>query len=240
MNYRVKRINNDDELFHSDLFLGSEFSDELYHWKYVKKKKVNGKWRYYYDAESLKKDVNDTLGITAKERMNKNQQDLNAAKKDMEGLNSTLAKNEKDRSKYKNRVDVLDERWHKADFEAGFDRGIEKHSQRQILRDYGDNLAKIPKDVIDDHLEVSRRAEASQKKADDYKNALDNNKKFFEESEAKLSKTRKGVHYTQNAINQLEKDYARNKSEYEKSIIGRIDKGKAAVTNWFKRVKRKR
>lgn len=26
-----------------------EFSDELYHWKYIKKKKVNGKWRYYYD-----------------------------------------------------------------------------------------------------------------------------------------------------------------------------------------------
>ena len=24
-------------------------SDELYHWKYATKKKVNGKWRYYYD-----------------------------------------------------------------------------------------------------------------------------------------------------------------------------------------------
>lgn len=34
---------------HSDSFLGTEFSDELYHWKYIKKKKINGKWRYYYD-----------------------------------------------------------------------------------------------------------------------------------------------------------------------------------------------
>ena len=24
-------------------------NNELYHWKYVTKKKVNGKWRYYYD-----------------------------------------------------------------------------------------------------------------------------------------------------------------------------------------------
>lgn len=24
-------------------------NNELYHWKYVKKKKVNGKWRYYHD-----------------------------------------------------------------------------------------------------------------------------------------------------------------------------------------------
>jgi hypothetical protein len=25
-------------------------NDELYHWKYTYKKKVNGKWRYYYDV----------------------------------------------------------------------------------------------------------------------------------------------------------------------------------------------
>lgn len=32
-----------------------EFSDELKHWKYIKKKKVNGKWRYYYDDSELSK-----------------------------------------------------------------------------------------------------------------------------------------------------------------------------------------
>lgn len=36
---------------------GPENSDELYHWKYTSKKRVNGKWRYYYD--------NDKLGIKA-------------------------------------------------------------------------------------------------------------------------------------------------------------------------------
>lgn len=30
-------------------------SDELQHWKYIKKKKINGKWRYYYDTSQLDK-----------------------------------------------------------------------------------------------------------------------------------------------------------------------------------------
>lgn len=42
-------------------------NNELYHWKYVKKKKVNGKWRYYYDETGkgkIKKgfSVADKLG----------------------------------------------------------------------------------------------------------------------------------------------------------------------------------
>lgn len=56
MNYKVRRTSY-TELYHSDSFLGIEFSDELYHWKYIKKKKVNGKWRYYYDKEQLKDDL---------------------------------------------------------------------------------------------------------------------------------------------------------------------------------------
>lgn len=34
---------------------------ELYHWKYIKREKVNGKWKYYYDLPSAKKDVTNTL-----------------------------------------------------------------------------------------------------------------------------------------------------------------------------------
>ena len=37
--------------------------DELYHWKYIKKTKVNGKWRYYYDE--MKKD----LGVNVKDKL---------------------------------------------------------------------------------------------------------------------------------------------------------------------------
>lgn len=38
--YAVTRTNSDDE---------------LKHWKYIKKKKINGKWRYYYDKSELDK-----------------------------------------------------------------------------------------------------------------------------------------------------------------------------------------
>lgn len=57
-------VTRDDELFHSDTFLGDEFDDEMYHWKYVKKKKVNGKWRYYYD-------VKDAMGVDELKTYNK-------------------------------------------------------------------------------------------------------------------------------------------------------------------------
>lgn len=51
------------ELIHDDHFAYIDLDEgELCHWKYVKKKKLpNGKWRYYYDLEDLKKDVKSTI-----------------------------------------------------------------------------------------------------------------------------------------------------------------------------------
>lgn len=43
----VKRKN--DTLYHSDVYLGEDYSDGIYHWKYIKKEKKNGKFVYYYD-----------------------------------------------------------------------------------------------------------------------------------------------------------------------------------------------
>jgi chaperonin cofactor prefoldin len=41
--------NNSSELFHSDTYLGQDFSDGIRHFKYIKREKLpNGKWRYYY------------------------------------------------------------------------------------------------------------------------------------------------------------------------------------------------
>lgn len=36
-------------------------SNELTHWKYIKRVRKNGKWKYYYDKESLQKDVKDVV-----------------------------------------------------------------------------------------------------------------------------------------------------------------------------------
>ena len=42
--------------------------NELTHWKYIKREKKNGKWRYYYDRDSLKADVKDKLGYDERDR----------------------------------------------------------------------------------------------------------------------------------------------------------------------------
>lgn len=53
-----------DLVYHSSIDEMSE--DELMHWKYIKKEKVKGKWRYYYDYKSLKKDVKSALNSIGK------------------------------------------------------------------------------------------------------------------------------------------------------------------------------
>lgn len=53
-------------LKHSAVYYGKEFSDELYHWKYIDKYKNKfGKWVYVY-----KKKIKDALGYDERDRMN--------------------------------------------------------------------------------------------------------------------------------------------------------------------------
>lgn len=52
--------NTNDEsgsIMHSDRYLGADYTCGLQHWKYLKKEKINGKWRYYYDLDQLKDDI---------------------------------------------------------------------------------------------------------------------------------------------------------------------------------------
>lgn len=41
----------------------SDPANELTHWKYIKKKKVDGKWRYYYDTDEIKKYTRGNVEI---------------------------------------------------------------------------------------------------------------------------------------------------------------------------------
>ena len=65
----------------SNYFIGPDGNlyntDELMHFKYLKKVKVNGKWRYYYDADQLRKDMQsaDLLGLKARRNLQKVHQD---------------------------------------------------------------------------------------------------------------------------------------------------------------------
>ena len=44
-----------NELYHSDIYLGQDFSDGVKHWKYIKREKKNGRWVYYYKNDKLDK-----------------------------------------------------------------------------------------------------------------------------------------------------------------------------------------
>ena len=54
-------------MFKERCYYGNRFinSNYLEHWRYIKKTRVNGKWRYYYDRDQMRKD----LGYDAKEKM---------------------------------------------------------------------------------------------------------------------------------------------------------------------------
>lgn len=43
--------NSNSEIYHSDVYLGQDFSDGFKHWRYVKKERRNGRWVYYYDTD---------------------------------------------------------------------------------------------------------------------------------------------------------------------------------------------
>ena len=63
--------------------------DELMHWKYVKKQKVNGKWRYWYDWDSAKVDAKTAATAKADKAASVVLDDVNEAAK---GINSLVDK----------------------------------------------------------------------------------------------------------------------------------------------------
>lgn len=46
---------NNSSLYHSDTYLGNDYTDGIKHWKYIKREKKNGRWVYYYKDDNLNK-----------------------------------------------------------------------------------------------------------------------------------------------------------------------------------------
>lgn len=63
--YKNMNKKSNHELYHSDIYLGKDFSDGIKHWKYIKRiKMANGKWRYVYrdeKGEALDKQYKDAV-----------------------------------------------------------------------------------------------------------------------------------------------------------------------------------
>ena len=67
--------NSSTELFHSDVYLGQDFSDGIRHWKYIKREMVNGRWKYYYKDDAYDKANSKFKSATNKYLTNQNKID---------------------------------------------------------------------------------------------------------------------------------------------------------------------
>ena len=63
----IHKHNKNDSIWHSAVYVGKEYNDGLYHWKYIKRYKKNGKWVYEYGKQTAAykayKDAKDGRGI---------------------------------------------------------------------------------------------------------------------------------------------------------------------------------
>ena len=103
-----KKLNH--ELYHSDIYLGKDFSDGIKHWKYIKREKVNGKWHYYYKDDKLD---------STKKQMDKDYDEYNSyfdknKHKDLNGM-AKMAKQDKALSAYLNKQNTYNSLKRKSD-----------------------------------------------------------------------------------------------------------------------------
>lgn len=54
---------NRDELYHSEIYLGKDYSNGVKHFKYIKREMKNGRWVYYYsnDLEKQRDILKDNI-----------------------------------------------------------------------------------------------------------------------------------------------------------------------------------
>lgn len=94
-------------------------SRDIKHWKYIKREKVNGKWRYYYDTEQLKNDIKDKLGYDEKERMQEAERDMN---RNIEARDAALKDYNTNRTEAKS---ITDNYQKKAEDSASLSKAVE-------------------------------------------------------------------------------------------------------------------
>lgn len=166
MEVRVKRNNTTGDICYIDLW-----PNEMMHWKYLKREKLhNGKYRYWYDKESLKKDIDTRLGISAKEQMEEDMKNLLAAKEQLRTLQSMANKDKALSSKYEQEISELTKKVASAELEAGFERGIRDHNLKKLIEQYSINdrhfsYADVPKEDLESLSSMSSRVKGLESKA---------------------------------------------------------------------------
>lgn len=220
---------NDDELCHKSH-------------KYVKREKVNGKWRYWY--EDAKDKIKDKLGYDEKEAMEKAAKDIQAAEAMSAEANKlysaytyALAKAIAERNALPDEFGIRD----------GVDAAIDIVNARQALTEY---VRDTPKEKLDDK-KVAKLREAislAEFKAQLINDADNRENKRIYDAQQKVDKASTSSSTAQqkrqsaaSKVSETRNKYSSAQKAYENTPLAKVEKattkGKAFVDKLFSKKK---
>lgn len=208
--------------------------NELVHWKYVKKVKKNGKWRYYYDTDALKKDISKSLGIDAKEQMSQIKEDIHDANKKLENMQNYANSQKAVSSKNQEENIKLQKKLSEARYDAGLEAAKFEGYVKQLLDSHNNDL-EIPEEKRQVAANMAKKHDELLTDIVDYRKKIKQLTSDNAQIEKNLLRIEKINESTKREIDKLVNSYESQKSIYDKSIVGFIDRGKKAFDEWWRK-----
>lgn len=130
-------------LMHSDMYLGKDYSKGMKHWKYIKRYKVNGKWRYVYGDDKTHDKVVQKMRIidSYKKELIRTEKNANYLNKEMDqdlSNGKSISSYEKDnlKSEVERKKELNESIKNKT-------KEIEKHTISDITKKYAEKGKKF-------------------------------------------------------------------------------------------------
>ena len=177
----VKRQNakTSSSLLHSSTYYGQEFDDGLRHWKYIKREKVGGKWRYWYDDQSASRDIKakeDALNMFNPNTIMKNVADANSE------IQEGRKKVEESNAKYNKRYEDT-----KSDMQKQ-----EKEIRQELDTEHGKEFEDLYKKLMD-NPDVAKRQQETSERIESGRKSQESMRKEHEEAESYANQKEKEV-----------------------------------------------
>ena len=168
----VKRPNTQtsSSLFHSSTYYGQEFDDGLRHWKYIKREKVGGKWRYWYDDQSASRDIKakeDALNMFNPNTIMKNVADANS--EIQEGRKKVEESNAKHNKRYEDTKSEMQKQ--------------EKEIRQELDAEHGKEFEDLYKKLMD-NPDVAKRQQETSERIESGRKSQESIRKEHEEAES--------------------------------------------------------
>ena len=213
----VKRQNTQtsSSLFHSSTYYGQEFDDGLRHWKYIKREKVGGKWRYWYDDQSASRDIKakeDAVNMFNPNTIMKNVADANSE------IQEGRKKVEESNAKYNKRYEDTKSEMQKQ----------EKEIRQELDAEHGKEFEDLYKKLMD-NPDVAKRQQETSERIESGRKSQESMRKEHEEAESYANQKEKEV---RNSIEEDRKQVEEAKSyanQKEKEVRDSIEEDRKQV-----------